>query len=110
MCIASRSLTNTGQMRLPITHPMRFFLSLGLRSTTSDSEALKFRGGFKVPSECTIGCLTGRRLAILERIQRKTHLQSRATAHNTDNETTTLRNQKAYQSCCTFSSPKCFLE
>ena len=76
---------------------MRSFLSLEPRSITLDSKAVKFRGGFRVPSERTIDCLSGRLLALFERIRRKLHLQSRATAHKHDIQTIPLMSQRAYE-------------
>ena len=55
--------------------------------------------------ECTIEGLVERRLIRFQGIHHKTHLQSKATAHNTDNETIALISQKPYHSSSMFWSP-----
>src|SRR5580704_7898354 len=51
-------------MSCRIVHPLLLFLSPPLRSTASDSEASKFRGGLRVPSEYQIASQNPRALVI----------------------------------------------
>jgi hypothetical protein len=61
-----------------------------------------------VPIECTIVCLTERRLTRSQGIRRKSRLQIRATApkkHTETIATIALISQRAYQICSTSSFP-----
>src|SRR6202040_317597 len=80
----------------------------GSRSAALDSEASKFRGGCRMPSECTFECLAERRLTRFQGIQRKNRLHSRTTTNRRDRETTALISQKPYHNSSMFS-PLMFL-
>ena len=85
--------------------PMVVCSASPLRSLALDCEASTFRGGRRVPRECTIACLTERRLILFQGIQRKSHLQSRTTAKQTNSKTKALIRHNSYQINSTFLSP-----
>src|SRR5579859_3468518 len=82
---------------------MRLLMSPGSRSTALDSEASKFGGGCRVPSECTIGRLAECRLTRFQGIQRENRLQSRMTTDTTNKMTTASIRQKPYHNSSMFS-------